>query len=761
MSSHGLSPLDQRKGKLMVQKFSLPWGGRELIIEVGRLAGQTNGTCTIQYGDTVVLVTAVMSEKIREGIDFFPLMVDCEEKMYAAGKIKSSRFIKRETRPSDEAILTGRLIDRSIRPLFDERLRNDIQVITTVLSVDGENDPDILSLVAASCALTISDIPWNGPIAGARVGLIPSEENPAGEWVLNPTYVAREKSLLDLVIAGNEEKITMIEASATEVSEALFLEATRFGQKHFGDVLKLISEVQAKVGRLKKPFEINEDGREETTPQDEEEALNFTRKFLENHLEEKLYAHPLLTKADRAIALAELAKALEEDLQKNNFGKERRKLAFSCFKKMVEEFVSQMILKKGKRIDGRTLDEIRPLAIEVGLLPRTHGSGLFSRGETQVLSIVTLGSPGDVQLFEGIEGSGKKRYMHHYNFPPYSVGETSPLRSPGRREIGHGALAEKAILPLLPSKEDFPYTIRVVSEVLSSNGSSSMGSACCSTLALMDAGVPLKKAVAGVAMGLASDKEGNYKIITDLQDLEDGKGGMDFKIAGTAEGITVAQMDTKTPGLTLEVIEKTLTQAHEGRLKILQTMRETISAPRADLSPFAPRIIAFFIKTDKIREVVGPGGKVINEIIAKTGVQIDIEQDGLVSVTAASKDALDKAVAWIKDIVREVQAGEIFEGKVTRLMAFGAFVEILPGQEGLVHISEMAWGHTNQVEDAVNIGDTVNVKVKEIDELGRINLTMKELLPKPDGFVDRPAFERPPRRPDHSRRPPPRGRFSR
>lgn len=728
----------------MVQKFSASWGGKDLFIEVGRLAPQTNASCTVQYGDTVVLATVVMSKNIREGIDFFPLIVDCEEKMYAAGKIKSSRFIKRETRPSDEAILTGRLIDRSIRPLFDDRLRNDIQVIITVLSVDGENDLDIPALIAASCALTISDIPWNGPIAGIRIGLIPSSlSEKKAEWVINPSYEARSKSLLDLVIAGGLEKITMIEAGSNEVNEETFLEAIQFGQKHCREILKLIQEVQEKVGLPKKSFAINEDGLEETTPAQEQEVIEIAKNYLGENLEEILYNRPRLTKAERAEALTQLETGLEEELQKKNIGKERRRLAYNYFKRIIEDFVSQIILQKNKRVDGRALDEIRPLSIEVGLLPRTHGSALFQRGETQVLSIVTLGSPGDVQLFEGIEGSGKKRYMHHYNFPPYSVGEVSPLRGPGRREIGHGALTEKSLLPLLPSKEDFPYTIRVVSEVMSSNGSSSMAATCGSTLALMDAGVPIKKPVVGLAMGLASGEGGSFKIITDLQDLEDGKGGMDFKIAGTADGITTIQMDTKTSGLTLEILQKALEQAKKGRLEILEAIQKVIPAPRPELSPYAPRIIAFYIKPDKIREVIGPGGKVINEIIDKTGVQIDIEDDGLVSITSTSKEGLDKAVEWVKNIIREVVAGEIFEGQVTRIMDFGAFVEVLPGQEGLVHISEMAWGHTNQVEDVLQIGDKVKVKVKEIDEMGRINLTMKELLPKPEGYQERPAFERP------------------
>ncbi|HBW74295.1 MAG TPA: polyribonucleotide nucleotidyltransferase [Candidatus Magasanikbacteria bacterium] len=727
----------------MVHKFSTEWGGRMLTIETGKIAGQANGSCTVQYGDTVVLATAVMSKNVRDGIDFFPLSVDLEERLYAAGIIKGSRFIKREGRPSDDSILSGRLIDRAIRPLFDDTLRNDIQVVATVLSFDGENDPDVLGLVAASCALTISDIPWNGPLAGIRIGQIPSsEEGRAPEWAINPTYAAREKSLIDVVVAGTPDRVLMLEAGAQEATEETMFNAIQFGQKHFKPVIDLIEEVRSKVGIEKRALAQNLDGNDETTPEQENEVLDLMKQYLDENVNKIFFSKPLQTKSERLGAFAAIEEGLDAWFQKNSIGKDRRKFAMRGFKYTVESYISDTIVKEGKRVDARSLTDIRPLSSEVGVLPRTHGSALFARGETQVLSTITLGAPGDVQLLEGIEGESKKRYMHHYNFPKYSVGETGPNRGPGRREIGHGALAEKALMPVLPPKDTFPYTIRVVSEVMSSNGSSSMGSTCGSSLALMDAGVPIKAPVAGIAMGLATLPDGSYKILTDLQDLEDGKGGMDFKIAGTSAGITAIQMDTKTKGLTAQMVKETLEQGLSARMKVLEVMNSAISAPREDLSQYAPRIVSFYIKPDKIRKVIGSGGKVINEIIDATGVDIDIEDDGLVAVTSPNKENLEKAVEWIKNLVREVEAGETFDGKVTRLMDFGAFVEVLPGQEGLVHISEMAWGRTNTVEDAVKIGDTVKVLVKEIDELGRINLSMKALLPKPEGFVEEPRFER-------------------
>jgi polyribonucleotide nucleotidyltransferase len=700
---------------MAIETFEIEWGGKNLTIATGKFAGQANGSCTVQYGDTVILATATMSKEPREDIDFFPLVVDYEEKLYAAGKIKSSRFIKREGRPTDEAILTGRLIDRAIRPFFDDRIRNDVQVIVDVFSWDQENDPDIPALIGASVALHTSDIPWEGPIAAIRIGQI------NGEWVINPTYQAREKSDLDLVIAGTPERVCMIEAGASEVPEATILEAIKFGQKHLKKVISLIEEIRNKIGKPKIIIPISEAEIEE-----KEQLKNKIKEFLREKLAQCLFDTKKETKASRKEILNKLLKETDEFLKNEGIGRERRKAAEKLFYSCVEEEVSQAILEKNLRTDCRALDEIRPLKAEVGLLPRTHGSAYFQRGDTHVLSTVTLGSPADEQVMDGMEITGKKRFMHHYNFPPFSVGEVGALRGPGRREIGHGALVERALLPVLPKTEDFPYTIRVVSEVLSSNGSSSMASTCSSSLALMDAGVPIKEPVAGIAMGLASDEKGNYKVLTDLQDLEDSKGGMDFKIAGTKAGITAIQMDTKTKGLTLEIIEKTLIQGREARNKILEVMRQVIAAPRPQLSPYAPRITTFKIDPEKIKDVIGPGGRVINEIIDHTGVTIDIENDGTVTVCSANSEALNKAAAWIKNLVQDAEVGEIFQGRVTRIVDFGAFVEIFPHKEGLVHISELAPYRVRRVQDVVKIGDIIPVKVIKIDEQGRINLSLKQ-----------------------------------
>ncbi len=705
--------------------FKVDFAGKELIIETGLLALQANGSCTVRYGDTVVLATAVMGN-VREGVDYFPLFVDYEERLYAAGKIKGSRWIKREGRPSDEAILTSRLVDRCIRPLFSKEIKNEVQVILTVLSFDSENDSDIVGLIAASAALAISDIPWGGPLAGLRLGQI------NGEWVINPSFEAREKSDLDLVIAGIDSKVLMIEAEGKEVAEEIVYQGIEFSSKHIKKVIDLINEVVKAVGREKVAPKQNL-ASEEETPEAHKELVAKTGSWVKTNIPKILFDKKLKTKAERRGALIQAKEELVAYLEKEGIGKERRKLALPIFDQFIETEVTRAILEEDKRVDGRKLTEVRPLDIKVGVLPRTHGSGLFNRGETQVLSIITLGAPGDEQFLEGLEVSGRKRFMHHYNFPPYSVGETGRLGSPGRREIGHGALGEKAIGPLMPTKEEFPYTIRVVSEVLGSNGSSSMASTCGSSLALMDAGVPIKKAVAGIAMGLASNEEkGEYKVLTDLQDLEDGPGGMDCKIAGTKDGITAIQLDTKTKGLPLEVLKLTLNQGLQARQEILKAMDKVIASPRAELSSYAPRIISFQINPEKIREVIGPGGKIINKIIEETGVQIDIEPDGLVMVTATEEEGAQKAVEWIKNIVREVEIGEVFEGKVTRLFDFGAMVEILPGQEGMIHISELANYRVNQVSDIVKIGDVVKVKVIKIDEKGRVNLSMKALLPRPE-----------------------------
>ncbi len=691
----------------------MDWAGKKLTISTGQLAQQANGSCTVRFGDTVVLCTATMGD-VREGLDFFPLQVDFEERMYDSGRIKGSRFMKREGRPTDEAILSGRLIDRAIRPLFPNGMRNEVAVIATVFSHDQENDADIPGLIGASCALAMSEIPWNGPIAAIRVG------KKDGKLVAMPTYQETTEGGFDLVIAGTPDKTIMVEAGVSIVSETDMLEAMEFGAKQLGPVIDLINQVREAVGKEKIERKTNP----------ELEAIHAkARTFLETK-RGVLFAEPLRTKADRKSAIKRLKIELNDHLEEIGIAKEDAKKAESILDEFVDGEVTKMILDEDRRADGRGMEEIRELGSLVGVIPRTHGSGLFERGSTQVLSSVTLGSPGMEQTLDTMEFQMTKRFFHHYNFPSYSVGETKPNRGPGRREIGHGALAERALMPVLPNREDFPYTIRVVSEVLGSNGSSSMGATCGSTLALMDAGVPLTAPVAGIAMGLASDeKTGRYKVITDLQDVEDGNGGADFKIAGTRDGITAIQMDTKTTGLPWDVVKQTIVQARDARLKILDVMAEAIPASRPDLSPFAPRIVSFRINPDKIRDVIGPGGKMINEIIAVHKVEIDIEDDGLVMVTSVNQESMQKAVEWIKQLTREVQAGEVFEGEVVRLMAFGAFVQILPKVDGLVHVSEMALNRVEKVEDVVKVGDKVKVVVTEIDGQGRINLSMKRLDP--------------------------------
>ncbi|MBI5465718.1 MAG: polyribonucleotide nucleotidyltransferase [Candidatus Kerfeldbacteria bacterium] len=712
--------------KSEIKFFEQELAGRKLRVEVGKLAGQAHGACTVQYGDTVVLATAVQAESPREGTDFFPLTVDYEERLYAAGKIKGSRFIKREGRPTDEAVLTARLIDRSIRPLFRDIERRDVEVMMTVLSVDHENDPDLPALLGASIALAISPIPWNGPVACVRVGRI------NGEWVLNPSYEARDKSELEVFVAGTADQLVMIEAGASEVPEEIMAQAIAFGHKQAAKLFPFLQEIIKTCGQAKRA--------EPELKPEEAAAQAQLRQKVAGCLAGKFEA--LWQAGSKGLyhdTLNKIMTGLEESLKADN---EVSKEARTQGLKLVDEFLDQaaraMVLSQGMRVDGRKLDEVRPLSAEVGVLPRTHGSGLFQRGATQVLSIVTLGAPGAEQTLDGMEEEGKKRFMHHYNFPGYSVGEAKSVRSPGRREIGHGALAEKALLPVIPQdKEKFPYTIRVVSEVLSSNGSSSQASICGSSLALMDAGVPISAAVAGVAMGLITDPKDHsrYAILTDIQGVEDYGGDMDFKVAGTAKGVTAIQLDIKLGGVAFAVLEQALQQSRVARLKILAAMAEAISSPRPEFSPYAPRIVSFRIPVDRIRDVIGPGGKIINEIIDATGVTIDIEDDGLVMITSVSAEASDKAVAWIKNLTREVRVGEVFQGKVTRLMNFGAFVEILPRQEGLVHVSELAWGYVNNVNDVVKVGDTLEVKVIEIDEMGRINLSHRQTMPKPEGYV--------------------------
>ena len=706
----------------MEKQYELELGGKKLTLSVGKLALQASSAVVCQYGDTVVLAAVTLGSEPRD-VPFFPLTVDYEERLYAAGKIKSSRFIKREGRATDEAVLTGRMVDRSIRPLFDDSMRNEVQVILTVLAVDQENDPDVPAMIGAAAALMLSHIPWHAPLAGIRIGRINNE------WVINPSYEARLKSDLDLFVAGTQDKILMIEAGGNQVPEDICYGAIEFATKHLGKVCTFLEGIAKEIGKekisvaslVKKKSEDEDEGGAPTP-----EQIESAKSWINEHIGEYLTAGgERVTKASRKAAIGRLKSDLEVALKEQQVGKDKRKKLLELVDERAEGEVTRAILEEKKRVDGRSMDEIRPLAVEVGMLNRTHGSGLFSRGETQVLSVVTLGSPGDVQTLDGMEEVGKKRYMHHYNFPPYSVGEVKPMRGPGRREIGHGALAEKALMPVLPEKEAFPYTIRVVSEVLGSNGSSSMASTCGSTLALMDAGVPIAAPVAGIAMGLASDGNGAYTVLTDLQDLEDGDGGMDFKVAGTAAGVTAIQLDTKTLGLTLSIMKETLEKAKTARGKILDAMTSVISAPRSDLSQFAPRIISLRINPEKIRDVIGPGGKVINEIIDATGVDIDIEQDGLVMITSTNADGAARAVEWVKRLTREAVVGELFEGKVTRIMDFGAFVEILPRQEGLVHISELAPQRVQRVEDVVKLGQIVTVRLMQIDDQGRLNLSIK------------------------------------
>ena len=711
------------------QKFETQWGGRNLSIEVGSLPTQAGGSCVVRYGDTVVLGTATASAFKREGGDFFPLTVDHEERLYAAGKIKTSRFMKRDGRATDEAILVSRLIDRSMRPLFNQEIRNEVQVITTVLSDDIENSADVVGIIAASCAMHMSNIPWNGPIAGIRVGIMEAGEDSKKpfEFVINPTIPNLDKLLAEVIICGTEEKVIMLEAKAKEIPEEQMNEAILFGKKHLAEPIDLIKQVQKKFGKEKLDLLAPADEEEAKALEEKKALVEEARKFALPKIQKKYFGAPKASKGDRSAARHEIEKELDQYLKEKGVEKEKREIATEAIYKIVEAEVSRVVLEEGKRVDGRKLDEVRELGFQVGVLPRTHGSGLFTRGETIVLTTATLGAPSLEQIVENMEYDFKKRYFHHYSFAPFSVGDTKPMRGPGRREIGHGALAEKALVPVLPSKEEFPYTVRTMSETISSNGSSSMASTCGSTLALLDAGVPIKALVAGVAIGLASNEKGDYKILTDLQDLEDGEGGMDFKITGTEKGITAIQLDTKTAGLTDEIVKEALESGLAGRLEILKQMKKVISEPRKELSQYAPRIHTIQIPVDKIRDVIGPGGKIINEIIDKTGVEIDIEQTGLVSITAMSEEAAQKALKWIDNLTREVKAGEVFEAaKITRIMDFGAFAEVLPGQEGLIHISEMAPFHVRQVEDVLKVGDEVPVLVKEIDSMGRINLSLKD-----------------------------------
>ena len=707
------------------KKFSMDLAGRELKIEVGKMATRAGGSVLLTYGGTTVLATATM-EKGERNIDYLPLMVDYEEKFYAAGKIKSGRFMKREGRASDEAILTGRMIDRVLRPLFNQKIRNDIQVVLTVLSFDGENDSDIPSLLAASLALGISNIPWNGPVAGFRIGRTSAgESGPAQDLVLNPTYEAREKSDFDLIAAGREGRINMIEGDAKQVPVEVLLSAIEFAQPQIKNVIQFQKDIIEELKPIKADLAL---------PETDKALIEKVQKWLGDKLEKAIFQPENAERMDDANDLKrEMIESLAEKLAESGEEKteieEKKRQMDEIFEEEINRIVHEGVLKtpdgQEKRPDGRKLDEVREIKCKVGFLPRTHSSALFERGATQALSTVTLGAPGDEQTIESMRMDIKKPFFHHYNFPPFCVGEVRPMRGPGRRDIGHGALAERALLPLIPEREKFPYTIRLVSEILTSNGSSSMASVSGSSLALMDAGVPIKSHISGIAMGLMMESSENYKVLTDIQGPEDHHGDMDCKIAGTKAGVTACQMDVKVDGVTIEMLRDAFAGAKKARLHIISEMEKAISAPREKLSPYAPRILTIKIDPAKIGKVIGPGGKVINEIIAETGAKIDSDDDGLVSITAVNGSDGEEALRRVKDLTREVKMGEIFKGKVVKIADFGAFVEILPGQDGLVHISEISDGRINRVEDILTMGQEVSVKVKDIDNTGRVSLTMR------------------------------------
>lgn len=692
-------------------KKSMSLAGRELSIETGHLAKQASGAVLVRYGDTVVLVTATTSKEPREGVDFFPLTVDYEEKMYAVGKIPGG-FLRREGRATEAATLSARLIDRPIRPLFPKGYRCDVQIVATVLSVEADNEPDMCAMIGASAALHLSSAPFMGPIAGVSVGLI------GDEFIINPTEAQRAESRMHLSVAGTFDAIMMVEAGAKEVPEEQMLDAIMFGHEEIQRIVAMIEEFRADalaagIAQNKidvEPIELPEDivADVEATAHDElKEALQIVNKQARDEAVSAV--------KDKAVeALIEKYPEQEEDLR-------------AALEAMMKQIVRKLITLEHKRPDGRAITEVRPLTCEVDLLPRAHGSAVFTRGQTQIMSVTTLGSLRDNQLLDGIENVDSRRYLHHYNFPPYSVGETRPMRGPGRREIGHGALARRALEPVIPSEEEFPYTIRVVSEAIESNGSTSMGSVCGSTLSLMAAGVPIKKPVSGVAMGLIREGD-EFVVLTDLQGLEDALGDMDFKVAGTKDGVTALQMDIKITGINRAILKQALAQAYDGRMFIMDAMLAAIPAPRTELSPYAPRVLQMKIDVDKIKDVIGSGGKTIKKIIELTGVEIDVEETGVVHILSVDADAAARAQKMIEDIVREPEVGEIYEGPVVKIMDFGAFVNILPGKDGLVHISQLAKKRVNKVEDIVKVGDIVRVKLVEIDKQGRLNLSMKALL---------------------------------
>ncbi|WP_066053403.1 polyribonucleotide nucleotidyltransferase [Robertmurraya korlensis] len=687
--------------------YTIDWAGRKLSVEIGQLAKQANGAVLVRYGDTAVLSTATASKEPKK-LDFFPLTVNYEERLYAVGKIPGG-FIKREGRPSEKAILASRLIDRPIRPLFADGFRNEVQVVSMVMSVDQDCSSEMAAMFGSSLALSVSDIPFEGPIAGVTVGRID------GQFMINPSVEQTEKSDMHLVVAGTKDAINMVEAGAEEVPEETMLEAIMFGHDEIKRLIAFQEEIVAEIGKEKTEvvlYQLDAELEAEIRGICEADMIKAIQ-VQEKHARED---------AIRAVKESVIAKYVEEAVEEEDL-----KQVKQILDKMVKGEVRRLITEEKVRPDGRNPAEIRPLSSEIDLLPRTHGSGLFTRGQTQALSICTLGALGDVQILDGLGIEEEKRFMHHYNFPNFSVGETGPMRGPGRREIGHGALGERALEPIIPSEKDFPYTIRLVSEVLESNGSTSQASICASTLAMMDAGVPIKAPVAGIAMGLVKSGE-HYTILTDIQGMEDHLGDMDFKVAGTSKGVTALQMDIKIEGLSRQILEEALQQAKIGRMQILDSMLATISTPKEQLSRYAPKIITMYINPDKIRDVIGPSGKQINKIIEETGVKIDIEQDGTVFISSTNEEMNQKAKKIIEDIVREVEVGQMYLGKVKRVEKFGAFVELFSGKDGLVHISELAEERVGKVEDVVAIGDEILVKVMEIDKQGRVNLSRKVVL---------------------------------
>ena len=696
----------------MFKSYEMELAGRKLVIETGKLAGLANGSVLVKYGDTVVMVNVTAAKEPKEGVDFFPLSVDYEEKLYAVGKIPGG-FTKREGKPTDKAILTSRAIDRPLRPLFPKDFRNEVTVVATVLSVEMDNSPEVAAMIGASAALSISDIPFGGPTAAVNVGIVD------GEIIINPTEAQRAVSDLKLTVAGTKEKIAMIEAGANEVSEEKMLEAIKTAHIEIQKVCDFISNIKAEIGKPKfeyKSFEVDHDLYEDISNKFKEETKEKVQEVDKEQRDKNI---DVLTEEIENYVLEKYG---EEYLEEN------KPMLADIIYKLQKVCVREMIYNEHKRVDGRALDEIRPLSCEVGVLPRVHGSGLFTRGQTQVLSVATLGMVSEEQMLDGIDEEETKRYMHQYNFPSYSVGETKPSRGPGRREIGHGALAEKALIPVIPSKEEFPYAIRVVSEVLSSNGSTSQASICGSTLALMDAGVPIKRPVAGISTGLVSNPDNidDYVMLVDIQGLEDFFGDMDFKVGGTEKGITAIQVDIKVEGLTYKIIEEAFARTKKARQYILdEIMLKQIAKPRDEISKYAPKIISTTIKTDKIKDVIGPGGKMINKIIEETGVKIDIEEDGQVFIYSTDNEAAKKALDMINEITFEVEVGQIYDATISRIASFGAFATLPGGKEGLIHISKISYKRVNKVEDVLSIGDKVKVKVTEIDDQDRINLTMK------------------------------------